>query len=74
MSLDLVRARVAFRDRAFTDVLDLAVRFVVVHAKIYARVALVVLALPLAATLAAARLWGWTGAWIVVRCFLSQRC
>lgn len=59
MSLDLLRARVAFRDRSFMDILDLALRFVRTHAGIYGRVTLVVVA-PLAAiAIASAQLWGW---------------
>lgn len=58
MSLDLLRARVAFRDRSFLEILDLAICFLRTHAAIYARVTLVVVA-PLAAiTIACAQLWG----------------
>ncbi len=39
--MDLLRARVRFRDRAVTDVLDLALRFLAVHARLYAKVAVV---------------------------------
>ena len=65
MSLDVLRARVAFRDRAFLDVMDLALRFVAVHARLYAKVAAMVLAPCAALTIAAAWALGWIGAWIV---------
>lgn len=61
--LDLLHARVAFRDRSIADVLDLTLRFVVVHGRVYGRVALgsvlpaAVLALAAGATL------GWRAAW-----------
>lgn len=64
MSLDVLRARVAFRDRAFIDVLDLAVRFLVVHARSYAKVALVAVLPCLALSLVVASAWGWVAAWI----------
>ena len=66
MSLDVLRARVAFRDRAFIDVMDLALRFLAVHWRLYAKVAAVVLVPAFAVTLVAA--YGsadwWTG-WAV---------
>lgn len=65
MSLDVMRARVAFRDRAFIDVMDLALRFVVVHWKLYAKLALMFLAPCIALTLAGVWAFGWVGAWIV---------
>jgi hypothetical protein len=65
MSLDVLRARVAFRDRAFIDVMDLALRFVVVHGKLYARVSAFTLLPCLAVTLAAAAAWGWMAAWAI---------
>jgi hypothetical protein len=65
MSLDVLRAKVALRDRAPTDVLDLALRFVVVEGRAYARLAAVTL-LPLAAlTIALGHIVGWVTAWIV---------
>lgn len=63
--LDVLTARVAFRDRAAIDVMDLAVRFLVVHARAYGVVAAFVLAPSVAACLGAQQLWGWTGAWLV---------
>lgn len=56
-------ARVAFRDRAVVDVLDLALRFLVVQARSYAKVGLVVLVPSLAIVLAAGKLLGWPAAW-----------
>jgi hypothetical protein len=52
--LDVIRARVALRHRPFSDVLDLALRFIVVHWKVYAKVSLVTV-LP-----------GILGTWLVV--------
>lgn len=70
MSLDVMRARVAFRDRAFMDVMDLALRFVIVHIWLYAKVASMVL-LPCALlTLAAGTVWGSVGTWLIA-VFLS---
>jgi hypothetical protein len=65
MSLDVLRARVAFRDRAFIDVMDLALRFLAVHAKLYAKVASFVLVPCIGLTLLAAWTWDWLTAWIV---------
>jgi hypothetical protein len=63
--LDLVQARVAFRDRPLADVLDLALRFVVVHGRSYAKVVLGAV-VPLAAlSLLAGWKLGWTAAWAV---------
>ena len=45
MSLDVVSARVAFRDRGLLDVLDLALRFLAVQIRSYAKVSVVVLTL-----------------------------
>lgn len=65
MSVDVMRARVKFRDRSFLDVLDLSLRFVVVHGALYAKVALVVLVPAFAVTLGASALGGWWLAWPV---------
>jgi hypothetical protein len=65
LSLDVLRARVAFRDRAFLDVMDLALRFVAVHARLYAKVAVMVLVPCAALTILASWALGWIGAWIV---------
>jgi hypothetical protein len=74
MSLDVMRARVAFRDRGFLDVIDLALRFLVVHVRLYARVALVVLVPAVALTYGIAYAAGWVAGWIaaVVIGFTAQ--
>lgn len=64
MSLDVLRARVAFRDRAFVDVMDLALRFVVVHGRLFAKVSALVVLPSIAATLVVASALGWVAAWI----------
>jgi len=63
--LDLLRARVTFRDRSVSDVLDLALRFLVVEGRSYAAVALGSLAPLLAISLAAGWKLGWAAAWAV---------
>ena len=63
--LDLLRARVAFRDRSLADVLDLALRFVVVHGRAYALVALGAIVPLLGISLVAGALMGWTVSWTV---------
>jgi hypothetical protein len=65
MSLDVMHARVAFRNRAFIDVMDLALRFFAVHARLYAKVSLFALTPCVALTLLAAWAWGWTEAAMV---------
>lgn len=74
MSLDVMRARVAFRDRAFIDVMDLALRFIVVHVRLYARVALVVLVPAIALSCGIAHLAGWVAGWVaaLVLAFAAQ--
>lgn len=74
MSLDVMHARVALRNRALIDVMDLALRFLVVHGKLYAKVSLVALTPCIALTLLAAWAWDWTGAWVVavVLSFVAQ--
>lgn len=52
--LDVIRARVALRHRPYSDVLDLALRFIVVHWKLYAKISLVTI-LP-----------GVVGTWLIV--------
>jgi hypothetical protein len=64
VSLDVLRARVAFRDRPFVDVMDLALRFVVVHGRLYAKVAATAVVPCVAVTLVVAWLWGWLAAWV----------
>lgn len=63
--IDLLRARVTFRDRALPEVLDLALRFVIVHARTYALVALGSLAPLLALSILAGVVIGWPMAWAV---------
>jgi len=74
MSLDVMHARVAFRNRAFIDVMDLALRFLVVHGRLYAKVSFIALTPCIALTLLAEWAWGWTGAWVVaaVLSFVAQ--
>ena len=74
MSLDVIRARVVFRDRAFIDVLDLALRFMTVHVRLYARIAAVVLLPAVAVVYALASASGWVAGWIaaVVIGFAAQ--
>lgn len=63
--MNIIRARVALRHRPFSDVLDLALRFIVVHWKVYAKVALVTILPGIAGTwliagpLEAGWVWGW---------------
>ncbi|MBX3187629.1 MAG: hypothetical protein KF819_11465 [Labilithrix sp.] len=72
--LDVMHARVSFRDRAFIDVLDLALRFMAEHARLYAKIAAVVLVPSFGVALAAASAWGWIAGWIfaVVLAFFAQ--
>jgi hypothetical protein len=65
VKVDLVHARVAFRDRPLADVLDLALRFLAVEARAYATVALATLLPLLLLALAAAWLWGAAIGWLV---------
>ena len=60
-----MRARVAFHDRAFVDVMDLALRFVAVHARLYAKVAAMVLVPCAVVTIGAAWAFGWVFGWVV---------
>jgi hypothetical protein len=63
--MDLVRARVALRERPLLDVLDLAVRFCVANVGSYARLSLVTVAPAFAVSWTAARLGGWAAGWAV---------
>lgn len=65
MSLDVLRARVAFRNRVFLDVMDLALRFLVVHRRLYLRVAALTILPCIGLTLAAQWAGGWIAGWIV---------
>lgn len=62
---DLLRARVAFRDRSVSDVLDLALRFLVVHARTYGKIALGTLLPAAALSLIVGWSLGWRVAWAV---------
>jgi hypothetical protein len=59
--MDLMRARVALRERPLLDVLDLSIRFCTAHAGSYARLSLAVLVPALAVTWAAGH---FVGAWL----------
>ena len=61
--MDILRARVVFRERSLLDVLDLALRFLVVHVKPYAIVAAATLLPSLGITWAAGHFLGWAVAW-----------
>jgi hypothetical protein len=63
--MDLMRARVALRERPLLDVLDLAVRFCAAHARAYAKMALAVIVPAFGASWAAGRLVGWWMGWTV---------
>lgn len=64
-SPDLLRSRVVLRSRSVSEVLDLALRFVVVHARAYALVALGSLLPALLLALLAGSVLGWPLAWLV---------
>jgi hypothetical protein len=63
--LDLMRSRVTLRERTLLDVFDLAVRFCVVHAGVYARMSAAVLLPAFAVSWGAAQLGGYWVAWPV---------
>jgi hypothetical protein len=65
--VNIVHARVALRHRPFSDVLDLALRFIVVHWKLYAKVALVTILPGILGTwlIAGPLEGGWVWGWIV---------
>src|SRR5258706_8495813 len=63
--MDILHARVALRERSLLDVVDLAVRFVVKHAKIYGKVSAIVLLPNFLFTWAAAAYAGWGWGWTV---------
>jgi len=63
--MDLLRARVVFRDRSMADVLDLSMRFLAVQWRAYAKLTLVTLVPLLLLSLGAAYLWGWIWGWII---------
>jgi hypothetical protein len=63
--MNVLEARVVLRDRTVLDVVDLAVRFMVKHARAYAKVAAVQLVGPFALTWAIGARSGWGWAWLV---------
>ncbi len=63
--MDLMRARVALRERPLLDVLDLAVRFCAAHAADYAKMSAVVLLPAFAASWAAGHYVNWWLGWTV---------
>ena len=62
-AMNLLTARVAFRDRSVSDVLDLALKFLSAHGRVYARVAAVALIPPLLVSLGAGFFFGWPTSW-----------
>jgi hypothetical protein len=62
--MDLMRARVALRERPLLDIVDLAVRFSAAHAAPFAKLSLVVLVPGFLASWAAGELWGWWATWV----------
>jgi hypothetical protein len=65
MSLDLLRARVVFRDRSFADVVDLSLRFLAVHWRSYLKVSVVSLLPALLGSIALGYWLGWVAAWFI---------
>ena len=61
--MNLLEARVVLRQRAFLDVVDLAVRFVAAHAQLYFSIAMAVLAPAFFATWLLGRSAGWLFGW-----------
>ena len=62
--MDLMRARIALRERPLLDIVDLAVRFSAAHAAPFAKLSLVVLVPGFIASCAAGELWGWWASWV----------
>jgi hypothetical protein len=63
--MNLLEARVALRDRKTADVLDLALRFLVVNRVPFAKVALMVMPTGVVTTFVAGRELGWGWGWII---------
>lgn len=61
--MDVIRSRVALRERALLDVVDLAVRFCATHARAYAKLSLIVLAPAFAASCLVSWAAGWWIGW-----------
>ncbi|MGD0524012.1 MAG: DUF4350 domain-containing protein [Polyangiaceae bacterium] len=73
--MDLMRARVALRERPLLDTFDLAIRFCAAHAWAYTKLSLVVLVPAFAVSYAAARLGGWWLGWsttVIVTAFAGS--
>jgi hypothetical protein len=72
--VDLSRARVVLRQRSVLDVLDLALRFVVVHAGSYARLSGGILVPATLLSWGCAETVGWAGGWVgtILLAFLVQ--
>jgi hypothetical protein len=64
--MDLMRARVALRERPLLDVLDLALRFCAAHWTAYAKVSCAVITPAFALSWAVARAGGWWLGWLSV--------
>jgi hypothetical protein len=63
--MNVLEARVVLRDRAFLDVIDLAVRFCVRYWRSYAKLGAIVLPLAFLATWGVGALGGWEWGWTV---------
>jgi hypothetical protein len=63
--MDLMRARVALRERPLLDTFDLAIRFCAAHAWAYTKLSLVVLVPAFVVSWGAARVGGWWLGWSV---------
>jgi hypothetical protein len=61
--MNVAEARVVLRERSMLDVVDLALRFLVEHARAYAVTFALVAPVPVAITLGLARVAGWGWAW-----------
>jgi hypothetical protein len=61
--MDLSRTRLVLRERAVIDVLDLALRFLVEHGRVFARTGALVLPPLFIASVAIGRAWGALAAW-----------
>jgi hypothetical protein len=73
--MDLMRARVALRERPLLDIFDLAIRFCAAHAWAYTKLSLVVLVPAFAVSWGAARLGGWWLGWgvtVVITAFAGS--